>query len=801
MPGNSPTKQTKLWVILAVVLGVVVMLVWRPGLPSPDLPRPSRVAANGERQSPASADASAAGSNENVDRIVAQAPSAPSARTVWIVDEHNLPAVQADVAWLPITNPGIWHGAPWQDHEQHVRKNGSSGTTDEQGAIYLPMATFALLVARSGNRYGQAVVRFWSQSKRQVVRIAPETKFDIQAVDTNGDPAPGVPIVVSYRNDARDHFVNWNRCPSQLLGISDEVGRLTASQLQALPHWPSATARIAFSAKVMEAEPQFVELDLAGSPSEVRVPCPPFGWAALNITRDRSKPLRVPIAIQRLSCNGPMDLARDHWRWLAPGRMQIGPLALHHTWSITGDISAYWRGPSHPGELVEVKSGEPPSRAKTVRIFGPDGSVLRNEGMNIGSRKSQGRWATTNADGWLNLRHGVVVSPRLAAWGYASAPQHGSIITLKPLIVTSGIARDAATHEVINVYANATPVEDDDLLTFAGHQSGDGTFCVLANNYGRIKLRCFITGYEPRTKEVDSGTQGLEIFLRRKLSLMVQVVTDDFVPTGSLDIRLICERTGEDVGRGLSWTSLADEDYRIEVRFMSGFEPVHIVKALRPTRTDAVAASIDLRGRLAVATFDGPATSLHVHDGSKWSHQTSSRLLLIPPEAKWQAFATQDHGLPVLFPVRAGKNTPIVATAPTLAIQWPGVGVRFDQEDLGVNVYLLRRDEPLLDAIEQQHIDPEDPDDQEELPPATLAEVTATNVSLLESISPHRYADLQQLRWDPPYRGIYLIVPEHDGIPLLDQAIEIPVTGEQLEVTATIAIDTGRLEVSRRRGK
>lgn len=810
MRGDSRRRQWWLAACAAAAIGTAfAALATSPAEPLEPLPRAPSPSLDSTLPATSVDERTAATSLAAGTRDAADVPDATAGMVV-IVDELDRAVPGADVAWQRVASAD-WHAEPLREREHEVRAAGVQVLADARGRVVVPDARHARVVARHGDRYGQGVVHFEAHEGPQLVRIGRDVTVRLVAIDGAGTPQPGVPIELAYRDAPDDRYLPWRT--GRLAGITGSDGRLVVGAVQTLPHWPRAAPTIALRAIVFGAESEYVEVGLAAAaPEEIRVPCPPFGRARLQVVGPDGFAVRtVPDPI-RLgpSSGGHRTFERYFATRTAPSEVVLGPLTLGGHWELREPFANGFAGPKQPGETVIVRAQlrEP---QRSLLVLAPDGRPLRNTRVQCGQNANRWREGRTDVEGWLATEWGFddwVFSDELLAGAPTEGVGDGGSIVLSPLLRTSLVCVDASSGELVAAYADQQRDANPDVSVFFAHGRSRLQVDVLSDRGGILHLTVVAEGYQRTTVDVTAGSTDVVVPLQSDgtFTLAVRLLVDEDLPASGFELRIVrgspltdtprTRRVGSDAIEA-SWGGLPDAPHRVEVRLTEGVGLVRVVENLRPSRDGATAAVIDLRGIAAVATFAEVRGSLRVTNGSGWGDFGSTeRPLLLPKDACWHGFL-EGWGLPVLFPIRPGRNQTTFAPYPTLRLACPGAGTTFDPEGISVGVWVLRRQEPLLDAFEAAC---RTPDDEPSSPPSDFASLTLDQLAKLPEVG-FRFSlvdPAEGAHYECHVRGVYLVVPRLDDVPLLDQAMEVAIDGTVTDVVATLTIDPLRLAAARR---
>ena len=746
-------------------------------------------------------DARAAVAGHDAERLQPPAGSPAAhdrAATVHIVDEHFRPVPGASVVWLVTSEGWRWLEQPLQHREREVRAAGTTAVADDRGRVAIADGECAVVVARHGARYGQAVLFLGDDDER--VMIAPERTLQVVVVDGAGRPQPGVPVRVAHRPDADSHYEEWGS--GTWVGTTGADGTLRVDALGTLAHWPPARPRVALRAAVLGAEPEVVEVDLTAPPDVVRVPCPPFGFAVVQaLAADGAAMPAFPrdvaiVSRGRLAANG-----NEHREQTGPDTARFGPLALGQRWELRAPFDARFAGPTTAGEVVAVTArlAARHGTARALRLLDPQGRVLADERIRLHrGRRADARW--TDANGWLVADTGWTVHFPTGSAAWTGDAVHGETVALRPLVRTCGRVVDADTGAPLRAWFDVEP-RAHDFAVFAEASLRDGTVLVLSDRAGVLHVRCGSGGYEPATASLTAGSAPVIALRADGLgSLRVRVRVEPDLPVQRLAVRLAADDRAPASQRRVEpgllevrWDGLRNELHRVEFALAPDMPAARAIDGLRPTREPRVAAAVDLRGLAAVATFTGPMGALWFTDGTSWGEARANEAMLLPATAVWYGFLEGD-GLPVRFAIRAGVNATEHVACPTLRLACPGANVAFDAEDVTIRAYLWQRREPLLDAVEAAKAAGAD-----EPAPKRDAAPTAAQLADLEPLGPGEdVAALSGVALRCPARGLYLVVPFLHDEPLLEQSTALEIDGTVPEVVASIAIDPAGLLAARR---
>ncbi len=375
--------------LLALSAGFAWLVRDRAVAPSP-IPAPSTPAA-------AVAPAPAAAAPDTVPLRELAAAAGVLVRVVDAATRAPLPG--AEVFWY-----GKNVGSPPQTEAEHRQRaadpeafaiqRGLRVVADQRGCARLAAAGWFALVARAGDRYGEAF------SERLVdeitVSLRAEQALLVRTVDAARRPVAGIPVRFRGTWLDRGRSVEW----SALLPPSDEKGlarlpnvqelvsprsavRLAPMSLSADAVWQAAT--VAASATRLDGEPVAVDLrNLPADPVDVVVAA--AGTIELVLKGADGAPFPLPpgpqlsaVLIPDGGMAKPIEPTLDTRPWGPDGRAVFAAVATGRRYELLGRTNWYdgvaFAGPSRPGGRVVVDVPVVPGQAWLAgRLVGEDGS-------------------------------------------------------------------------------------------------------------------------------------------------------------------------------------------------------------------------------------------------------------------------------------------------------------------------------------------------------------------------------------------------------------------------------------------
>lgn len=372
--------------LLSLCVGGVWFLRDRATAPVADSAAPAAVAptapaASLQDTTPERAPAVAGGVLLRVVDAVTQAP-VPGAEVFWYGEDAGEPP-QSEVDYhLRKVDPEAFH-----------RRRGVRVVAAADGTVRLPTTSWFAVVARAGDRYGEAQRR--RGGAEFLLPLHRERELTVRTVDASGKPVPGV--AVRFRGSwlDRGEVVEW----SALLPASDAAGltrlphvqelvspRLAQRLLQRSLSGEAEWQRASVAAAVTRLEGDAVAVDLRNlPPAPVDVVVPPTGSIELALKGPAGEPFPLPpgpqlraLLVPDGGMSKPVEPALDTRPWGADGRAVFEAVACGRRYELRGRTNWYegaaFAGPARPGDRVVVDVPLPRGQAWLLgRLVGEDG--------------------------------------------------------------------------------------------------------------------------------------------------------------------------------------------------------------------------------------------------------------------------------------------------------------------------------------------------------------------------------------------------------------------------------------------
>lgn len=527
------------------------------------------------------------------DSKASPAEGATTRRTVLVVDEHEVPVKDADVAFRADfgtdreSSDRYFEGAHDPSVDCELKFAGLPRyRSGPDGVARLPTGLAeAAVIARAGERFGAADLKFDDRAVvMPILRIAPDRHVKVLVRGPDGKPRSGVPIEVAapasqWMEVRRRYRTEGTNERTEVMG-TDDAGHLTIWHAQTLCTWDPALPRLRLRARVAGTDSKGAEVDLRQLPAgPVELPCPAFGnlvvhrWLAKGIPNGSSADLRVwTIAVgdesdPEITFGSPVDAESSVWR--------SRPVGIGQRYRVHADQVIEVDGPTRDGESIRVDLFEPgrnPALARvsaTVALELPDGTPCANETVVLGTPTSKyaasvrtdarGRASfATQRGGWFPFH---VPGRNLVADVRVPRPEHrdstlAEILDLGTLrlraarLVVSGRLIDATTKEpvwgTIDVkegfygHAHEWPAEPDGTFNIwddprsTNFEPGQ---CTLVASPGNRRHGGH-QSYEPVTRSIAFGVSNLVIELARTRLLRCVLLVDPEIDASTLTLRV-----------------------------------------------------------------------------------------------------------------------------------------------------------------------------------------------------------------------------------------------------------------------
>lgn len=397
-----------------------------------------------------------------------QAP-VPGAEVFWYGEDAGEPP-QSEVDYhLRAVDPEAFH-----------RRRGVRLVAAADGTVRLPTTSWFAVVARAGDRYGEAQRR--RGDAEFLLPLHRERELVVRTVDAASKPVPGV--VVRFRGSwlDRGEVVEW----SALLPASDAAGvtrlphvqelvssRLAQRLLQRSLSGEAEWQRASVAAAVTRLEGDAIAVDLRNLPSApVDVVVPPTGSIELALKGPAGESFPLPpgprlraLLVPDGGMSKPVEPTLDTRPWGADGRAVFEAVACGRRYELLGGTDWYegvaFAGPARPGDRVVVDVPVPRNQAWLVgRLLGEDGKpwtrdvLLRMGGYHQLPGHPEGRFFVPVPDhagrqpkAWFSAEKGRFE----AEWTFAAplpdgVTDLGAVVLRSPPLLVSGqvVVRGAA---------------------------------------------------------------------------------------------------------------------------------------------------------------------------------------------------------------------------------------------------------------------------------------------------------------------------------------------------------------------
>lgn len=305
-----------------------------------------------------SPDPSGLGLEELRDEVAVDgAVAAQSPRVLVVRGAGAVPVAGAEVLFVTVPDATRRFGKElprrrleWPEH------CGDRLTTGADGIVALPPTRHSwLAAARHGGDFAFAVVR---PGRRTVtMALAPDERVTVEVTDPDGEPAPGVPVVLLQHTDgSRSARTLWH-------GLTGGDGRAVAPHFQLVRRSSPAgrTERFAAALGVAAAAPILAEFDGRPAPeAPIRLRLPALGRVEVVLTDHGDRPLLSPARIAL----GPVERAEEGFpsasrQTFRHREKRVGEEPVRFDWLAAGSrvrASARFDGERRPmyGEPLEV---------------------------------------------------------------------------------------------------------------------------------------------------------------------------------------------------------------------------------------------------------------------------------------------------------------------------------------------------------------------------------------------------------------------------------------------------------------
>jgi hypothetical protein len=440
--------------------------------------------------------------------VVATARAQEVVRTPLAVANSVQILVRDAATAMPVPNAEVW----WLGHERgqsdadladarrdpeaYVRAHGQRSLTTADGRVAVPVARWAWVVARVGDRYGECLVR---RTDAEIeVRLDADAAVRVRTLDGDGRPVAGVRVLLSasWRRDGAE-LRPWSTLllPSDAEGLAQlpHAQLLSAGRIGARLGRPELAGAVLHS---LTLQPQLTGGDgaqvvqaLVGQrlPTEpIPVPVPPFASIELQLRGPDGAAFAVVPDEWLQAVLAPKEGAVRPWEahihklpWAADGSARFERVLVGEQFELLGrtDWHAGRRfvGPQRAGQVLRVDVPiEPGSRWLEGRLVREDGSPWPHGGeLRRGSQQrvpadAGGRFLVPMASWRSDLRTFVHAGELATELVLPAAPGPGrnavGDVVLKPLpllvagrIVVGGVADPPALLATLRVRIQSWP--------------------------------------------------------------------------------------------------------------------------------------------------------------------------------------------------------------------------------------------------------------------------------------------------------------------------------------------------------
>lgn len=746
---------------LLCLLGLGAWLAMRP-VAAPNDPnaadaRANAVASSGLADQSPDAPSSSAAANGEVRRPAADdARGAVAPIALRVLDPKRDPVAGATVRIAPeVAEIGFWD----MTDAEPLLATASAQTSDAAGLVHahLPRGV-AMVTARKGELYGQQWIDLGDMLADPIeLQVLPDRELLVRTRLADGDVAPQIPIELAYGYARGDTDAELQR---HAFARTDDRGELVVRHAQRLFFPSPAAPQLLLRALVVGADTSSSRVGLVEPSTQVDLVCPAHGAFRGTSFGSDGRPLATPLAVElamHRSGAEPQAMKVPLPPSTAPGTWLLHPIALGADWRIATDrheaIDA--GGPRRQGEVVEVTLRRPRAAGRLrFLVLGPDGTALANEPLHFTALGNITMPVYSDAAGLVDVprRAGttriLVVAPRVhadAAVRLANEPiEETASIDLGPVrlvpqpMLVQGNVVDARTGLPLPAYvsairaptttaAPAEPQEPDldprgelDLVQCAA----DGTFTLWGRAEGRVVVRAHRSRHALAQLEVPLGTRGVELRLEPERHLFVTLQFDENVDDEGIEAIFEPKRSSwaswrrDGSVRHQAMPLRTAEDPTLVVTTASGYPLLRFPPSAWRTSPRGATLDVDLRGRLQACAIEVQCGGVPVpasfqlltgsEDDRKAHPEPLGKPFLLTTDRTWRALILPRAGGVVATTLRPGRNVVqvpaparILCSCPTPAAELGG--------SLVFELLQLRRDEPLIDAIEEPDTEPPPP--------------------------------------------------------------------------------------------